>query len=233
VSELPSRGRPRVKPDVPDESTVLTMTTIDLAFPVRGTSVPVDHGYPLYAALSNLVPEIHAVAWLGVHPISGRRQHPDRLRLGPRGELRLRLPAEKIPTVLPLAGTRPRVDDAFLTLGAPSVHPLVGAPSLDARLVVVKLTDVPKSDDGAISRELFAERYRQELARQMERLGVRGSLSLEGRRGLSVKGKRVIGFSVRVSDLSDADSVTLQANGLGGKRAMGCGIFRPTRGKRT
>jgi CRISPR-associated protein Cas6 len=47
---------------------------------------------------------------------------------------------------------------------------------------------------------------------------------------MTVAGKRVVGYSVRVAGLSAEQSFRLQSAGLGGKRAMGCGIFRPTRG---
>jgi len=37
-----------------------------------------------------------------------------------------------------------------------------------------------------------------------------------------------VGYAVRVSGLSDEDSLKLQERGLGGKRRMGCGVFVPT-----
>jgi hypothetical protein len=47
------------------------MPYIDLAFRLIGTSVPVDHGYAVYAALSRIVPEIHDARTIGVQPIHG------------------------------------------------------------------------------------------------------------------------------------------------------------------
>ena len=38
------------------------MGLIDLHFPVAGTSLPADHGYDLYAALSRLVPRCTRMA---------------------------------------------------------------------------------------------------------------------------------------------------------------------------
>ena len=45
------------------------MPSIDLAFRLTGSAVPVDHGYALYAALSRILPEIHAAKDVGVQPI--------------------------------------------------------------------------------------------------------------------------------------------------------------------
>lgn len=38
----------------------------------------------------------------------------------------------------------------------------------------------------------------------------------------------LIGYGVKVSDLSEADSVKLQQQGIGGKRKMMCGVFVPS-----
>jgi CRISPR-associated protein Cas6 len=56
-------------------------------------------------------------------------------------------------------------------------------------------------------------------------------LEIRGRGRIRVGGQQVIGCAVRISDLSAEDSVRLQIDGLGGKRAMGCGLFRPARWK--
>ena len=61
-------------------------------------------------------------------------------------------------------------------------------------------------------------------------MNMSGKLKLCGRQRIAVAGKRVVGFSVRVAELSPQGSLRLQEEGLGGKRAMGCGLFRPTRG---
>jgi CRISPR-associated protein Cas6 len=47
------------------------------------------------------------------------------------------------------------------------------------------------------------------------------------RRILTVKDKKIVGFSLLAHGLSDEDSIKLQAHGIGGRRAMGCGIFNP------
>jgi len=208
---------------------------VDVAFALAGDAVPVDHGYRLYAALCAAVPELHGATWLAVHPLSGTPTDPGTLALRNPASLLLRLPAERIPDVLPLSGRTIEVAGARLTLGAPKVSALVPASSLDARLVILKLTGAPRRENQELGRRsldsgAFAERYSAELTRQLAELDIPSMLELCGRRSMTVGGKRIIGYSVRVSALSAAQSLALQTNGLGGKRRMGCGIFRATRG---
>jgi CRISPR-associated protein Cas6 len=212
------------------------VTFVDLGFPVTGPGVPRDHGYPLYAALCGAVPALHGATWLGVHPLSGTLLDEGTLALRDHTRLFLRLPAERIPDVLPLAGRAIDIGSARLVLGAPNVSALVPAASLDARLVVIKLTDAPHRENQDLGRETldiaaFAERYTAELKRQLAALDIPSTPELCGRHSITVSGKRIVGYSVRVSGLSADQSLVLQVNGLGGKRRMGCGMFRKTRGK--
>jgi CRISPR-associated protein Cas6 len=212
------------------------VNAIDLSFPISFATVPRDHGYLLYGALSRALPAVHEAAWLAVHPLSGQPVDEVTLRLRDDTRLILRLPADRIPEVLALAGRTIEIGATRLALGAPNVSALVPASSLDARLVVIKLTDAPHRENHELGREAldmkeFAERYVAELTRQLAKLGIASPPELHGRRSITVSGKRIIGYSVRVDGLSAEQSVALQVHGLGGKRRMGCGVFRPTRGQ--
>lgn len=201
---------------------------VDLAFSLLGTGsahLPRDHGHALYGALCRELPALHGAEWLGVHPIGGLPLDRDTLRLDRGSQLRLRLPAARIADVLRLAGKRLEVAGSAIRIGAPTVYALAPANELDARLVLVKLTR-----SGAPYADVFADRYRIELARQLSALGIDRPLELCGLRRITVGGRRLAGYAVRVRDLEPAESLRLQEAGLGGKRRMGCGIFRPTRG---
>jgi hypothetical protein len=174
------------------------VTTVDLSFPVLGERIPRDHGYALYGALSRAVPSLHGARWLGVHPMGGTLADEGNLQLGQRSQLRLRLPADRIVEVLPLAGAK-----------------------LDISGSAVRL-DVTG----------FAARYTTEIKRQLGLLEIGGPFELHGRRSLTVGGRRVVGYSVRVLGLSADQSIALQENGIGGKRRMGCGVFRASRSTR-
>lgn len=199
---------------------------IDLAFPVRGRTIPRDHGYALYGALSRLLPEVHGATWIGIHGIAGKLANPEELSLEPLGTLRIRVPTERIGQLLGLVGATLDVADRRLEVGAPTVHALTPVATLDARLVVIRITGgLSKPFDRAV----FDQRFVAEGQRQLAKYGIRGELELCGRQSLSVGGQRVLGHSVRVLGLSPDDSLKLQIHGVGGKRTMGCGIFRPAR----
>lgn len=209
---------------------------IDLSFRLQGQSAPRDHGYALYAGISRIVPVVHGARWLGIHPLRGTRLDAETLLLSPHAALCLRLPAERIPDVLLLAGHSLDVGGCRLHVGVPTVHALKPAASVDAQMVSIKLTDAPRRSHPTLDRptldvSAFAARYEAEIRRQLLTLGIERPFRLCGRQSLTVGGRRIVGFSVRVTTLTDDESVRLQAQGLGGKRTMGCGIFRPTRGK--
>jgi CRISPR-associated protein Cas6 len=203
----------------------MTNQHIDLAFPIRGRTIPTDHGYALYGALSRLVPSIHRADWIAIHGIAGKHLGNE-LSVESRGVLRLRIPSDKIAVLLAVVGTTIEVAGHSLEIGAPTVHTLAPAATLDSRLVVIRLTGgVAKP----FNRVVFEERFTAEARRQLAKHGVRGELELCGRQSLRVGGQRVLGHSVRVWGLSPEDSMKLQICGIGGKRTMGCGIFRPAR----
>jgi CRISPR-associated protein Cas6 len=204
----------------------MTYSHVDLAFPVRGRTVPRDHGYALYGAMSRLVPGVHGATWIGIHGIAAKLANPEELTLEPMGTLRVRVPADKIGELLALAGATLEVSGRRVDIGAPTVHALTPVAALDARLVVIRFTGgLAKPFD----RAAFDMRFVAEAQRQLLRHEVRGDLELCGRQSLTVGGQRVIGHSVRVLGLSADDSLKLQIHGLGGKRTMGCGMFRPAR----
>lgn len=199
---------------------------IDLAFPVRGRVIPFDHAYPLYGALSRAVPAVHGAEWIGIHGIAGKRLDADNLAIDARGILRVRVPADRIATLLALAGATIEIGGHAVAIGAPTVHSLTPVATLDARLVVIRLTGgVPKPFD----RKVFEGRFIAECQRQLVEREIRGDLELSGRASVRVGGQRVIGYAVRVRGLSPDHSLKLQSLGLGGKRTMGCGLFRPAR----
>ncbi|WP_320688532.1 type I-MYXAN CRISPR-associated protein Cas6/Cmx6 [Gemmata algarum] len=201
---------------------------VDLVFPVRGGSVPTDHAYPLYGALSGAVPAFHdAQQSLRFAPLTGVRDEAGRLRLAPWSRLRVRLPAEAIPNVLPLAGRALDIAGARVALGAPSVEALVPAPALESWLVTFKHGEEPAAF-------LAATRAR------LTELGVAGEPAVRAfesgpragevrRRVVRVSGAAIVGYALLVSGLTAEESIRLQECGLGGRTKIGCGFFLPAR----
>jgi CRISPR-associated protein Cas6 len=204
----------------------MTQYPIDLTFPVRGRVIPTDHAYQLYGALSRAIPSVHGADWIGIHGISGRRLDTGELSIDASGVLRVRVPLDRIGVLLALTGTTIEISGHAVEVGAPTVHPLSPVATLDARLVVIRLTGgVPKPFDP----KLFESRFVAEAQRQLVESDIRGDLELSGRASMRVGGQRVIGYAARIHGLSPDHSMKLQTIGLGGKRTMGCGLFRPAR----
>jgi CRISPR-associated protein Cas6 len=194
---------------------------ITVSFPVQGKQLPADHGYLLYAAITKHVPSLHSTSWLGLELISGVPWDKGVIALPTRSaSLRLRLPADKFVHVLQLAGARLELDSYALRLGLPVARPLVPASSLYARIVTIKKFTEP-------------EPFLDAAYRQLAQLDITGTLELphdgrtRSRRIITIHGHKVVGFSLAVHGLNDAASIKLQSVGLGGRRAMGCGMFNP------
>lgn len=216
---------------------------VDLAFSLTGwrnggppVTLPADHAYALFAAVCRHLPWVHGSPVVGIHPVRGRLVGERRLVLTPRSVLAFRVPAALIAGLLPLAGQVLDLDGTVLRVGVPSMRALRPAPRLRSRLVVITGMLAPEAFLGAARRQLdrlgiAAEPrlIRRSGAAPFEPDGA-GSRDPWVRRTLRVRDRTVVGYALEVTGLSPADSVALQASGLGGRRRFGCGIFTPMPG---
>lgn len=185
---------------------------IDLAFPIQGNTIPVDHGYALYGALSRICPHLHQTENAAVQLIRGRYCGEGLLALSAISRLKLRILADKLPHYLQLAGKSLDVDGHALRLGVPNPYLLQPKTTVYSHMVTTK-----NGND--------EERFKAEVGKQLEALDIRGKVTIGKRRTFKVHGKQIVGYSVLVSELSAEESLTLQEKGLGGRRKMGCGVF--------
>ena len=122
------------------------MSIIEVRFPVLGTSLPSDHGYALYAAVSRRAPAVHGAASpVRIGPVNGLPGGRGLLQLDGRSRLRLRLPAADVPMVLPLACARLEVAGHMIRLGVLEVAALTPVTTVQARLAFPKNQD-PRTD---------------------------------------------------------------------------------------
>lgn len=203
---------------------------VELVFPVRGELVPADHAYALYGALSWAVPAFHeADSGLRFAPLAAGGAGRGMLNLGDASRLLVRLPSERIPDALPLAGKKLDLGGGSIRLGVPSVRGLVPSSSLLARLVTFKHAE---------EAEPFLESARKFLTEK----GVGGEPSIpliesgphQGkprRKVIRIKDKTVVGYSLLVEGLTAEESLKLQEEGLGGRTKMGCGFFVTVKGE--
>lgn len=190
---------------------------VDVAFPVSGGAVPLDHGYRLYGAVASVLGDLHGASWLAIHPLSGTPLPGGNLGLDKRRPaLTCRVELEHVPHVLELAGKTLRIDGAPLHLGTSRVYPIRPCASLTARMVVIK---------GFTEEGPFAEA----VQRQLDAMEVRCTAEVGRRRVASIAGDKVVGFGVKLRDLDDAGSLRVQYRGIGGRQRMGCGVFVPLR----
>ncbi|MBW7864429.1 MAG: type I-MYXAN CRISPR-associated protein Cas6/Cmx6 [Candidatus Hydrogenedentes bacterium] len=226
------------------------MPIVDLSFVLTGNTLPADHGYALYGAISRILPALHPPGialveqgadpiWkdVGIHPIFGANAGNRLILLGPHSRLRLRVPSEMTSEVLCLAGKRLDVDGCALLVGVPQIQSLIPAPTLRCRMAVIK---------GYMEPEPFLESAQKSL-RELG-IGGRAALvprsagpsregrysSIEGRspwirRTLRVRDKTIVGYALTVSELTAEESILLQEKGIGGRRRLGCGIFVPVK----
>ncbi len=211
---------------------------IDVSFRVMGNSLPLDHGYTLYSTLSKLLPALHYADWLAIHPISGFPSGRKSLQITNTSRLRLRLPHERLVDVMPLVGKQLVLANASnhfaIRLGVPEVYTLHPSRVLASRCVVIKVSEAEKSDRSP-DREMFLAAIKSQMAKH----GIEGEVWIDNKRDsrgrevsrriMRLKGKSIVGYSVRVSEMSDEASLKLQETGLGGRQRMGCGIFLPVR----
>ncbi|MGH9937973.1 MAG: type I-MYXAN CRISPR-associated protein Cas6/Cmx6, partial [Blastocatellia bacterium] len=114
------------------------MTYVELQFPFTGTTLPSDHGYGLYGAISRIVPEAHSADWLAIETIPGAARGDGVTQLDQQASLKIRIPQDRVPLILKLAGKRLEVDGHAIRLGAPRIFLLKPWPQLYARIVTIK-----------------------------------------------------------------------------------------------
>jgi CRISPR-associated protein Cas6 len=203
------------------------MPSVDLLFPMIGSRIPTDHCYSLYSALSRLLPRLHSgEVPFSLAPITGHYAGNGQLMLDPRySHLRLRLPVEHIPDVLPLAGKSLHLMGEAVQVGAPHVRAILPVNSLFSHAVTFKHA----TEEAA---------FQNAARRKLDDLGVAGRLELprvpfgvrqgEPRRHvMRIKERAIICFGLLIHDLTPTESLLLQEKGLGGRRRMGAGLFLP------
>ena len=93
---------------------------VDLSFTLTSTgTIPSDHGYRLYSVLSRLLPEIHSLNGIGIHPIRGRQAGDRSISILPTSRLVIRTSADHIPGLIQRSGKRLDLAGCNLRVGVP------------------------------------------------------------------------------------------------------------------
>ena len=102
------------------------MSYVELHFPFTGRTLTTDHGYALFGAISRIIPEVHTADWLAVSTLKGAARGDGSLQLDTTSTLKVRLPQDRVPLLLKLAGKRLDLDGHAVRLGAPQDLPAEG-----------------------------------------------------------------------------------------------------------
>jgi CRISPR-associated protein Cas6 len=213
------------------------MPTIDLSFRITGTTIPADHGYSLYSALSHLISDIHKskshdTPDIGIHPISGLLAGDRRLLINEKSRLQLRINSNNIADFLPLSGKHVTIDGCKLMIYVPEVFMLTPSPRLHSHLVIIKGFTEPDTFLDAVKRQLekLSISDTPNLLLRKNQTSIKGkSLSPDKspfvRRTIRISDKEIAGYALEVANLTAEESIRLQEYGVGGRRHFGCGIF--------
>jgi len=190
---------------------------VDVCFPiVQGRSLEVDHGHALYLALAARCAGLARIPGLGIHTVRGSLgTQKGELLLAGESEVRLRVPAGSAALLKDLAGSELDVAGRAIRLGEPHSHALGPLPALWARTVTMHFRDLSV---GAAQAQL-AFRIAREFPWACFRILRPRTIRFEGR--------QLLGFEVAARNLGPEASLLLQIQGLGGRRALGCGLFVP------
>lgn len=213
------------------------MAIVELSFPVRGTSLPVDNGFIVYQAVARSVPWVGEQAQVGlaIVPIQGN-PHRGFLDLTSGSRLTFRLSAGDVPRLSPLAGQCLVFGNVTLILGQPAQSDLRPSSSLASAFVVAEgcrhsdevqewLTRQFRTLDIGTAPELRLKRFKEQPATAQS-----GTSCPYVRRFQQVGESSVVGWEVQVRGLVPQESLRLQEVGVGPGRRYGCGVFVPDTG---
>lgn len=183
---------------------------LDVGFELQGTRLPREHRRALAQAVAQALPWWAQEPAAGIHPLklSADGQHA---LLSRRSRLTLRLPQQRLAQALALSGQVLLIDGQRLGIGAAHAHELLPWGTLYAHVVHSE----QDSEAG----------FMAQAQAQLQALPVHGR-SICGRRQ-RLEGGAVCGYSLMVDGLSRGDALRLLQQGLGGQRALGCGLFVP------
>ncbi|MBI5331098.1 MAG: type I-MYXAN CRISPR-associated protein Cas6/Cmx6 [Betaproteobacteria bacterium] len=182
-------------------------------FDLAGRQLPADHGLVLHEALCARLPWLADTPGAGVHPIQGEDNGAGALVIGRRTKLTLRLPIQRMADAAALCGARFDLGNGPITVGALKERPLMPCAYLYSHFVDLGMADEVE--------------FLAEARRHLDAMALPGGLIPGKQRKMRVPRGEIVGYSLMLHDISLAQSITLQEQGLGGYRGLGCGLFIP------
>ena len=208
----------------PQEEAIISKTVVDLVFDIDCRCLPVEHAYALSQAIPKALPWFESEPLAGLHLIHGaesgngwcRPEGQDALFfLSRRTKLMLRLPQHRLEDARALKGMTLDIVGNSLKIGVAKEKAFNPMPVLFARYVIAK----PEQEE-----DIFID----EAVAKLQQIGIQCRKALCGKtHRLQLPDDEIFTRSLMIADLTPPESITLQQQGLGEGRKMGCGLFVP------
>jgi CRISPR-associated protein Cas6 len=199
---------------------------VDLLFSIECRQLPVDHAYPLSAALHDALPWLAKEERAAIHQVhvaasqNGWERPAEGdgvLHLSKRTKLTLRLPRDRLDDARLISGATLDIAGHPMKIGTSKIRPLSKLGTIFSRYVV---SDEPEEE--RFLRRVIDELETKEVQVKKALCGIVHTLQTE-EGPLHTR-------SLLLADLKPEDSIRLQREGLGSHRKLGCGIFIPHKG---
>ncbi len=202
----------------------ISQVVVDVIFNIQCCALPVDHAWALSQAIQQALPWFNDEPHTGLHLIYVTEEgngwyRPDEknslIYLSRRTKLMLRVPENHIENIQTLSNKILDINGHSLKVGQSTIKSLKPTPVLFARHVL---------SQEKISEEDFLTQAIAELAK----IDVQCRKALCGKtRYFNTPDGELLTRSLMIADLQPQESITLQQNGLGQAKKMGCGLFVP------
>lgn len=207
---------------------VVPDNVVDLSFRIDCRQVPTSHAQALAHALRELLPWLKDEAGVGIHQIHGattgngweRPADGEMIQLSRRSRMQMRVPKHRVDDAGRLVGQSFDIDGNKVTVGELSVKPLLPAAVLFARYV-------------AMPHGMDENEFLQWVVKLLAEHNIRVRKMLCGiGHVIHTDDGEIDTRSLMIADLDQPTSVTIQEEGVGPLRQLGCGIFLPHKGIR-
>ncbi|MBT9158983.1 MAG: CRISPR-associated endonuclease Cas6 [Dehalococcoidia bacterium] len=190
------------------------MNYLDIWFAITGDRLPADHNYRLYSAVIDAIPEAKTLEWQ-LHTVCGKPDHKGWIYLNEKSRMGIRCQLGSVSLFSALEDKVLQIGMSFCRLGTLTGTAIKPHRNLVSRIVTIKSHFCPVNEF----------EFGVSLGKQLHELGLQWMPILGARKALRVKGRDIVGYSLRFEALPEDFSLSLQASGLGGRRRMGCGVF--------
>ncbi len=216
-----------------NENTAYVMPddVVDLVFRINCQCLPLDHAHSFSSAIRGSLSWIDEEEQAGIHLIHGaesgngwmRPVDPgsELLHLSHRSRMTLRVPRHRIDDAQKLTGQTLDIEGYSLEVGKAKVKLFSTMPTQFARYLVVP-EGMDQEDEAA---------FMAYAAEQLRELDIKVRKMLCGRtHAIRHPHGELCTRSLMLADLEVEEAVTLQQQGLGRHKTIGCGLFIPHKG---